>query len=503
MASILRQIVAGSRLPHPEAGLDLCYVTDNIIATSGPSTNYPQIAYRTSVKDLVSFLDAKHAENWRIWEFRAEGTGYPDSDVYGRIHHFPFPDHHPPPFALIPKVTASMRNWLHRLDGVGSEELKERGEEKQKADGKEAEQGRRVVVVHCKAGKGRSGTIACSYLISQEGWKMEDALQRYTERRMRVGFGPGVKVPSQLRWVRYVDRWTNEMGKKYVERPVEILEIHIWGLRDGVKVAVEGFVNDGQKIKQFHMFHRNEHIIMSQANSGNEASDIINKQNKFKTTPMTTAPSSLPSPQEPLSAQSESSLGANSLSANSAVTTSPTTPDDSSQNPTTTPPKSAPSEPPQKHTTAVLLRPHAPLILPTSDINIDFERRSKAASYTSLSMVTSVAHVWFNPYFEGGDKYDSGVFDVEWDAMDGRIKGTTQKGMKALDRLKVLWRYAEPENGDVRDVDNTTRLVSSGVVTEPKPGEEIPETRVADRRLKTEDVERAADDSRGEGGLTS
>lgn len=28
-SSILRQIVAGPRLQHPEANLDLCYVTDN------------------------------------------------------------------------------------------------------------------------------------------------------------------------------------------------------------------------------------------------------------------------------------------------------------------------------------------------------------------------------------------------------------------------------------------------------------------------------------------
>ncbi|PWY71927.1 hypothetical protein BO83DRAFT_378910 [Aspergillus eucalypticola CBS 122712] len=34
MASILRQIVAGPRLQHPEAGLDLCYVTDNSKATN-------------------------------------------------------------------------------------------------------------------------------------------------------------------------------------------------------------------------------------------------------------------------------------------------------------------------------------------------------------------------------------------------------------------------------------------------------------------------------------
>lgn len=33
MASLLRQIVAGPRVPHPETGLDLCYVTEDIIAT--------------------------------------------------------------------------------------------------------------------------------------------------------------------------------------------------------------------------------------------------------------------------------------------------------------------------------------------------------------------------------------------------------------------------------------------------------------------------------------
>ncbi|KAL2872704.1 putative phosphatidylinositol-3,4,5-trisphosphate 3-phosphatase [Aspergillus lucknowensis] len=510
MASILRQIVAGPRLPHPEAGLDLCYVTDNVIATSGPSTNYPKIAYRTPLKDLVNFLDTKHGENWCIWEFRAEGTGYPDSEVYGRIHHFPFPDHHPPPFALIPKVMASMRNWLQRLDGPRAAEVNP-GEDNEKKDGK----GRRVAVVHCKAGKGRSGTIACSYLISQEGWKMEDALQRFTERRMRVGFGSGVSIPSQLRWVQYVDRWTNEMGKKYVERPVEVLEIHVWGLRDGVKVAVEGFIDDGQKIKQFHLFHRNERADMPRdksgvnssnysSNDGGNSGNNSNTGGKIRTEPdtdstTTTPTSGLPSPQETLSAKSDSSLGT-SLSTPSTLpstSTSPASPGDPTQNQTITPPTSTPSEPPRNHSTAVL-RPQKPLILPTSDINIDFERRSKAAPYTGLAMVTSIAHVWFNPYFEGGEQHDYGVFEVEWEAMDG-IKGTIRKGIKALDRLKVLWRYVEPETEEAGAVDEAKRPVSGGVIMEPKPGEEIPETRVMDWRLKESEMEREREEAEESG----
>jgi hypothetical protein len=74
---------------------------------------------------------------------------------------------------------ASMRNWLH-----GDEEQAKPLADKLK---------RRVTMVQCKAGKGRSGTVACSYLISQEGWSRPEALRRFKSRRMRAGFseGPG------------------------------------------------------------------------------------------------------------------------------------------------------------------------------------------------------------------------------------------------------------------------------------------------------------------------
>ena len=382
-----------------------------MIATSGPSGTYPQRAYRNPLDALVKYLDTKHGSNWCIWEFRAEGTGYPDSEVYGRIHHFPWPDHHPPPFALIPNIMGSMRNWLHRLD-----------QDKDKQDEQE-----RVAVVHCKAGKGRSGTVACAYLISQEGWKKEDALQRFTDRRMRVGFGNGVSIPSQLRYVGYIDRWANQMDKQYVERPVEILEVHLWGLRDGVKVAVEGYVDEGKKIKCFHLFHRNERTIIEDGKT--------EKQNKPATT--TSTPSPDPS-------QSDVSTPQHTVT------------------PGTVP--------------ALIFKPHNPLIVPSSDVNIDLERRSKA-SYTGFAMVTSIAHVWFNPYFEGGAEHDSGVFETEWDAMDG-IKGSARKGIRALDRLKVVWRYpSESPKGKEKEAPVEGRPIS-----QPNPGESIHESDPADWR---------------------
>lgn len=412
MASLLRQIVAGPRSRHPEAGLDLCYVTPFIIATSGPSGTYPQRAYRNPLDQLVKFLDYKHGEEWKIWEFRAEGTGYPDSEVYGRIRHYPWPDHHPPPFRLVGLIVAGMRNWL--LEG------------EEKKGGKD-----RVVVVHCKAGKGRSGTMACSYLISECGWKPEEALARFTERRMRPGFGQGVSIPSQLRWVGYVDRWT-KAGKVYVERQIEIMEVHVWGLRDGVKVQVEGYVDEGKKIKLFHVFTKKERVVIEGNTPGGGGfadmiSDMAGFQNQGRIASSKSSEQldggrlSMPQPSE--------SGGSSSASVDTGA---------------------------EAGGGAVIFKPSTRIILPTSDINIDFERRNKAS--IGWTMVTAVAHVWFNAYFEGngpeqnGKADDTGVFEIEWDKMDG-IKGSSRKGTRALDRLAVVWKACDPEPGRGRKED--------------------------------------------------
>ncbi|EGC46643.1 dual specificity phosphatase [Histoplasma capsulatum var. duboisii H88] len=475
MASILRQIVASPRLRHPETGLDLCYVTDEIIATSGPSSTYPRRAYRNPTDSLVRFLDLKHGEDWAIWEFRAEGTGYPDEEVYGRIHHFPFPDHHPPPFALIPHIMASMRNWLLRNgDNWGTMEREMGNIESNDAKGK------RVVVVHCKAGKGRSGTIACSFLISERGWEADKALRRFTERRMRARFGEGVSIPSQLRWVSYVDRWTKDLGKVYVERPVEVMEVHIWGLRDGVEVDVEGFVEEGRRIKCFHRFSRSEGVIIgsdSEEENEREENGCEDGKKRVKTWP------------NAREIDDESTLGkadSSTLPAAANDTSPPSVSSDSPFQPVISPkpwPKMFQSiffssADVETAIPAIILRPRNKVIIPTSDVNISIDRRAMSA-YTGWTMVTSVAHVWFNAYFEGGQAYDSGVFEVDWEALDG-IRGTNNRGIKALDRLKVVWRYAEAEKEP--EAGAGIQVTGGRVISEPAPGEPVLESHAADWR---------------------
>ena len=320
---------------------------------------------------------------------------------------------------------------------------------------KEGRRQGRVVVVHCKAGKGRSGTVSCSYLISEEGWKAEDALKRFSERRMRPGFGAGVSIPSQLRWVGYVDRWTKN-GKKYLERPVEILEVHIWGLRDGVKTSIEGFTEEGKVIKNFHVFTKDERELVRggiKRNTGfaNMLGEVYNTERGKKNgiSRLSTAPLE-PSAVE--NAMNEAQNDRRNVQEDTDEFVNGPGGD-------------------------TVFRPKERVVLETSDVNIDFERRNKAS--LGYTMVTAVAHVWFNVFFEGGgpekngEPDTSGVFEIEWDAMDG-IKGSSRKGTRAFDKMAVVWKAVVDRKHSV-------------VINEPTEAEGIKQMEPADWRGR-EDV---------------
>ena len=114
--------------------------------------------------------------------------------------------------------------------------------------------------------------------------------------------------------------------------------------------------------------------------------------------------------------------------------------------------------------------------------------------------------MWFNTYFEGGDEHNSGVFEIDWEKMDG-IKGSARKGIKALERLKVVWRYAstpavEPTSDEIAttatsNVERTEHLNITPspdlgrIITEPSPGEKVPEGEAADWRGASTDPDRS------------
>ena len=393
----------------------------------------------------------------------------------------------------MPLIVASMRNWLQggdleggRVDNTDAGRMVTALDGVRDGDGKVLDEAaaletgkKRVVVVHCKAGKGRSGTASCSYLIAEEGWTIDDALKRFTERRMRPSFGQGVSIPSQLRWIRYVDRWAKN-GKKYRDGPIEILEVHVWGLRNGVKIDVEAFIDDGKKIEVFHTFKTEERTVVEAGAPDSSFSDAVwemagypsrdSSRNSSVAEGQPQRSDTIMMPSQESTSESlrrhgtnlvekvsppgahtkvdklkSKTLGDITVPASTSASASASTSQDIDE-----------KEPGGKQ---VILRPTKPILIPNCDVNLSVERRNKSPKSIGLTMVSAVAHVWFNTFFEGGGpekagKPDpSGVFGIDWDAMDG-IKGSSRKGTRALDRVAIVWRALD--GGDATTVTATT-----------------------------------------------
>ena len=73
---------------------------------------------------------------------------------------------------------------------------------------------------------------------------------------MRIG--EGVSIPSQRRWVRYVELWANQLGRRYAAGDVTLEKLEFWGMRiehgtgDKIEVGIARFV-DGSEIGSKHV----------------------------------------------------------------------------------------------------------------------------------------------------------------------------------------------------------------------------------------------------------
>ncbi|KAL0069598.1 Telomerase protein component 1 [Marasmius tenuissimus] len=145
MTDYVRRLVSGQKARFKDKNLDveldLVYLTDQVIIMGYPASGMEGL-YRNRREDVKKFLEHRHGKNYWIFNFCPIKENSYDAQFFdGRVSRFPFPDHHAPPLAIMPLVAREMRIWLD-----GSPE--------------------RVAVLHCKAGKGRSGTMACTYLLS-------------------------------------------------------------------------------------------------------------------------------------------------------------------------------------------------------------------------------------------------------------------------------------------------------------------------------------------------
>jgi len=143
--------------------LDLTYVTPRIIAMSFPAATITQSMYRNPIGEVARYLDDKHNGAYHVYNM--SGIEYDTSPFHGRVTTGSWEDHHSPTMELLVEKVRAMYDFLN-------------------ADP------RNVAVVHCNAGKGRTGTLICCYLIFCHFVEnAEQAISYYGWKRFANGRG--------------------------------------------------------------------------------------------------------------------------------------------------------------------------------------------------------------------------------------------------------------------------------------------------------------------------
>lgn len=159
--------------------LDLAYIGDRIIAMGFPSFGFESV-YRNDYNEVKKFLDERHGKDYFVYNLCSE-RDYDKACFEDRVEKFPFDDHNPPEFDLIRQFCVHAKAWLD-------------------------ENPEHVVVVHCKAGKGRTGCMICALMLHMEMFSSADESLTYYGQE-RTSNAKGVTIPSQRRYIKYYQKY--------------------------------------------------------------------------------------------------------------------------------------------------------------------------------------------------------------------------------------------------------------------------------------------------------
>ncbi|WCJ25642.1 Phosphatidylinositol 3 4 5-trisphosphate 3-phosphatase and protein-tyrosine-phosphatase PTEN1 [Euphorbia peplus] len=171
----IRNLVSKHRRRMLVAGydLDMSYITDRVLAMSFPA-EHMRAMYRNPLWQVKSVLDMRHLGHYKVYNLCIEQS-YDPVHFHGQVETYPFDDNHVPPLEMVKQFCESVNSWL-------------------------SQDSKNIAVVHCMAGKGRTGLMVCAYLVYC-GMTPDEALQLYANKRTTNN--EGVSIPSQRRYVGY------------------------------------------------------------------------------------------------------------------------------------------------------------------------------------------------------------------------------------------------------------------------------------------------------------
>jgi protein-tyrosine phosphatase len=204
-ASCFKRIVSKQkrRFENDQFDLDMAYISKRVIAMGYPAKSLEGI-YRNSLHDVIKFFNTYHNDNVKIYNLCLEKERIYEKKFFNKslVGLFPSKDHNPCPIKLILEFCVDIILYLIKNPNG-------------------------VAAIHCKAGKGRTGVMICSYLIFSGLCKNADhALEHYAIARTYNK--KGVTIPSQIRYIRYFETFLEStFSKPYIFLIPKIAKYHI------------------------------------------------------------------------------------------------------------------------------------------------------------------------------------------------------------------------------------------------------------------------------------